>query len=67
MKETKILVWLTIPLLLLLVTVSGTGIFLPGFYAAESRNWLIQSIGQDYIDLLLNTAVQRIFQRFGGA
>ncbi len=49
----KIILVLSIPLALLVITVSCIGIFTPDFYSREAMNWQIQSIGQDVIDLFI--------------
>lgn len=49
----KIILSLSIPLSILIALVSCTGILTPDFYAEETFNWRIQSVGQDMIDLFL--------------
>ena len=49
----KVILTLTLPLALLVTTVSSVGIFSNTFYAKEALSWQVQSIGQDIIDLVL--------------
>lgn len=44
---------LSLPLAVLLIYAGVHGLFLPGFYRAETLNWQAQCIGQDAIDLFL--------------
>lgn len=55
MGDRNNLLWLSIPLALLLIIVSLTGLYSTGFYAKESLNWQAQSAGQDMADLFLVT------------
>jgi len=43
----------SIPLILLVIGVSMTGLLYPEIYKAATPNWLTQSVGQDAIDLFL--------------
>jgi hypothetical protein len=53
MMQNRIILLLSIPLAGLLILVSCVGLLTPGFYAAETQNWQVQSIGQDLVDLFL--------------
>jgi|GEM_PF-159246 len=44
---------LSFPLAILVITVSITGLYTPGFYSLETANWQAQSIGQDMVDLYI--------------
>lgn len=44
---------ISIPLIVLVIIVSLTGLLYPQIYRAATPNWLTQSIGQDAIDLFL--------------
>jgi hypothetical protein len=52
-RTGKIILSLSVPLSILIVGVSATGIFYPHFYAKETLNWQVQSVGQDIIDLVV--------------
>ncbi len=52
-SHRTIILKLTLPLTILLVITSSTGIFMPDFYSNETLNWQEQSRGQDIIDLFL--------------
>lgn len=49
--RNKTIVFLSFPLLLLLIIVSCVGLFTPAFYSLETLNWQAQSMGQDFVDL----------------
>jgi hypothetical protein len=51
----------SIPLAILVAGVSLVGIFSDNFYAQESPNWQVQSLGQDIIDLVLVVPVLLVF------
>lgn len=51
----KIVLLLSLPLAALIIIASCIGLFTPDFYAAETLNWQAQSVGQDFIDLVLIT------------
>ncbi len=51
--QGKIILAISIPLAILVTVVSCIGIFTDDFYARESFNWQVQSLGQDRIDLYL--------------
>jgi hypothetical protein len=53
MKANKTVLSLSLLLALLVAFVSIVGITNPATYAQETPNWQAQSIGQDYVDLLL--------------
>ena len=53
MQLPKLILIITIPLATLLAFTSLVGILTPDFYNAETLNWLVQSVGQDIIDLFL--------------
>lgn len=53
--EGKNILGLSLPLSVLLITVSCVGLLTPNFYSAETLNWQAQSIGQDMIDLFFIT------------
>lgn len=53
MKANKTVLALSLLLALLVAFVSIVGITNPATYAQETPNWQAQSIGQDYVDLLL--------------
>src|SRR5688572_6955962 len=53
MQLPKLILIISIPLAILLVFTSLVGILTPGFYNAETLSWLVQSVGQDIIDLFL--------------
>jgi hypothetical protein len=60
---------LTLPLLLLLMAATLTGIFDPGTYAAESMYYAIQGIGQDAVTLFIVVPLLALvtwFARKGG-
>jgi len=52
-KNKKIILALSIPLGLLTILVSLTGLLSSNLYSVETPNWRAQSIGQDMIDLFL--------------
>ena len=47
------ILFLSLPLISLLIYTSWTGIFTAGFYLRETLNWQVQSIGQDMVDLYI--------------
>ncbi|MEQ8424523.1 MAG: hypothetical protein RIA63_07420 [Cyclobacteriaceae bacterium] len=49
----KAMLSLSLALAVLLASVSYVGLSTPNFYALESFNWQIQSVGQDFIDLVV--------------
>jgi hypothetical protein len=51
----KIILTLSLPLALLVIVVSCTGLFTERFYQLETPNWEAQSVGQDMVDLFLIT------------
>jgi len=51
----KIILILSLPLSILTIFVSYTGLFTPDFYSTETLNWQAQAMGQDIIDLFLVT------------
>jgi len=53
----KIILSLSIPLALLVIFSSLVGLLVPDMYSKETQNWIIQSTGQDAIDLILITPV----------
>lgn len=53
--SNKTILALSLPLSILTIFVSYTGLFTPGFYSAETLNWQAQAMGQDMIDLFLVT------------
>lgn len=53
MKANKTVLALSIVLAILVTFVSIVGITNPATYAQETPNWQAQSIGQDYVDLIL--------------
>lgn len=56
MKRTEkkpLILLLSIPLAALVIFASLTGISTPALYAAETPNWQSQTIGQDWVDLIL--------------
>lgn len=52
-EKRPILLALSIPLALLILLASVTGLVVPGFYSLETPNWQAQSIGQDIVNLFL--------------
>ncbi|MBS1976783.1 MAG: hypothetical protein JST46_05405 [Bacteroidetes bacterium] len=52
-------------ILLLLVSVSLTGLLHPELYTLEKPSWYLQSVGQDLVDLLLVTPVLGIASLYG--
>src|SRR5580765_2345453 len=57
-KTGRVILSLSIPLSILIVVASCIGLFTPGFYAKETTNWQVQSVGQDMIvPSLIITAV----------
>lgn len=54
-NRSKVILWLSIPLAILVIIASVSGLVIPGFYAAETPNWQAQSLGQDIADLFLVT------------
>jgi hypothetical protein len=52
-QHQKIVITLSVLIALLIIGISLVGIFSPNFYAREAPNWQVQSVGQDYIDLVL--------------
>ena len=53
MNNRKPILAISFPLIFLLLLASCVGLFIPGFYAAETLNWQAQAVGQDMIDLFL--------------
>jgi hypothetical protein len=49
----KSVIGLSVALALLVFGVSIVGILTPDFYHQETRNWQVQSVGQDLVDLVL--------------
>jgi hypothetical protein len=52
-NQTNAFILLSLALAILITCVSLVGIYVPDFYAHETLNWQIQSLGQDIIDLVL--------------
>jgi len=52
-RQSNKVMLLPVTLAALIVGVSLVGIFSPDFYATETLNWKVQSIGQDIVDLVL--------------
>lgn len=52
MRPANIMV-LSCCMVLLIIIISGTAISTPGFYASETANWRVQSLGQDWINLFI--------------
>jgi hypothetical protein len=52
-SQTNAFILISVALAMLIVCVSLVGIYSPDFYAAETLNWQVQSLGQDIIDLVL--------------
>jgi hypothetical protein len=57
MSRQKYIIALSVPLAILIIIVSLVGIYTPDFYAKETQNWQVQSIGQDIINLVFITPV----------
>jgi hypothetical protein len=55
--SAKTILVLSICLAVLIAIASYTGITTPGFYANETANWQVQSLGQDIADLWMITPV----------
>lgn len=51
--HNRTILFLTLPLVILIIIVSFIGLSTPNFYATETANWQAQCIGQDMIDLFL--------------
>jgi len=51
--KSRMILLLSIAITALIASVSLVGIYSPNFYALETLNWQVQSIGQDVIDLVL--------------
>ncbi len=51
--RAQVMMALSVSLAFLVAGVSLVGIFTPDFYAKETLNWQVQSLGQDIIDLVL--------------
>jgi len=51
MNNRNIILAISLPLSFLVILVSSAGLFIPGFYAAETLNWQAQAVGQDMINL----------------
>jgi len=49
----KIILYITLPLVILVIIVSYAGLFNPDTYKKESPNWQAQALGQDIIDLFI--------------
>lgn len=60
----KMIPLFTLPLAILVIIISLTGILLPDTYIQETPNWTVQAIGQDIIDLFLITPVLLIAAYF---
>lgn len=54
---TRNILYISLLLTTLVIIVSCVGLFTPGFYLQETRNWQAQAIGQDIFDLFLCTPV----------
>lgn len=52
-SQTNAFILLSVALAMLIVCISLVGIYSPDFYANETLNWQVQSLGQDIIDLVL--------------
>jgi len=52
-QSDSLVLLLPATLAVLIAGVSLVGILTPGFYATETLNWQVQSIGQDIVDLVL--------------
>lgn len=53
LPNRKIIVGITIPLVLFIISDSVAGLLMPSIYAAETLNWSTQTYSQDFIDLVL--------------
>ncbi|HEX5171012.1 MAG TPA: hypothetical protein VFW11_17675 [Cyclobacteriaceae bacterium] len=52
-KSNDLVKYLSVPLILLLITTSSVGVFVSNFYSHETVNWQTQSVAQDAIDLFV--------------
>lgn len=52
-RKENIILWFSLPLVILVTTASVIALITPGFYALEKFNWQVQSMGQDLVDLVL--------------
>lgn len=68
MEMGKFILFVSVPLTVLVVLVSLTGVFTPDFYHQETLNWQAQSVGQDLINLVVISPVLLIsaFMSFKG-
>jgi len=53
----KTIIALSVPQAVLVVLASAVGLFTHDFYATETLNWQVQSVGQDLVDLILVSPV----------
>jgi len=56
-KSSKIWLWLTVPLVLLLVIATVAGVFNPDTYAKDAKYFATQGIAQDFISLFVTVPV----------
>jgi hypothetical protein len=52
MSTSKISLWLTLAIAVLVLIASGAGFFLPSIYARETISWGVQAYGQDIANLI---------------
>ena len=53
MNPKPVILLLSLPLVFMIIVASLVGLRTPDFYSAETPNWQVQSIGQDWVDLIL--------------
>ncbi len=53
LSGNPVLLWFSLPMILLVGLASVTGLLAPDLYAGATQNWLAQTTGQDAVDLFL--------------
>ncbi len=57
MKISKITLWLTLAIAVLVLIASCAGLFLNSLYARETMSWTVQTFGQDIANLVAAVAL----------
>ena len=57
MKISKITLWLTLAIAVLVLIASSAGLFLNSLYARETMSWIVQTFGQDIANLVAAVAL----------
>lgn len=57
MKISKLSLWLTLAIAILVIIASGAGLFIKSIYARETLSWTVQAYGQDIANLIAAAAL----------